>query len=99
MYDLNSALIAAILFASMAAVIELGYRIGHRRRHHGPEPSKERLRDYLALRVEAGNVNRRFDAAASIAMIPAACYGSRASPRERISRIRPQPATTRRPTR
>lgn len=119
MYDLDSTLIAAILFASMAAVIELGYRIGQRREHHGGEPSKdhvnaiqasllgvlalllgftfslalqrydgrsvavvteanaigtaylraellpapadrqarERLRDYLALRVEAGNVN------------------------------------------
>lgn len=40
MYDLNSVLIAAILFVSMAVVIEVGYRVGRRSRAHGSEAAK-----------------------------------------------------------
>lgn len=43
MYDLSSALIASILFASMALCIELGYRIGRRYQRSSDEPSKTQI--------------------------------------------------------
>ncbi|NQD94372.1 hypothetical protein HP532_17155 [Pseudomonas sp. CrR25] len=43
MYDLSSTLIAGILFASMALVIELGYRVGRHYQRTSDEPSKTHI--------------------------------------------------------
>lgn len=43
LYDIDSALIAALLFASMAVAIEIGLRVGRRRRMPANEAAKEHI--------------------------------------------------------
>jgi Protein of unknown function (DUF4239) len=43
LYDVNSGLIAAVLFVSMAAAIELGYRIGGRKKPFANEAAREHI--------------------------------------------------------
>lgn len=43
MYDINSALIAALLFISMLLLIEVGYRVGRKYKSNTNEPSKAHI--------------------------------------------------------